>query len=105
MDNKKRGCAMNDRYATVSFNSFDYTPVTFLPVIATFSEDGHIRPLYVRIFGESYKVDSYWVRCQFANQIDFNCKLIVKDHLQPLVITYHLRECVWTTPKLAEDTS
>jgi hypothetical protein len=87
----------------VSYTSFDYEPVTMLPVIASFSDDGHIRPLYVRIAGESYKVDSYWVRSQFTNQIDFNCKLIVHDCLKPLLITYHVRECLWTIPKLKEN--
>lgn len=87
----------------ISYNSYDYTPVTILPVIASFSDDGHIKPLYVRIKGETYKVDSYWVRSQFRNQMDFNCKLIVNNFLQPILITYHLDSCIWTIPKLQDD--
>jgi hypothetical protein len=87
----------------ISYNAQDYAPFTMIPVIASFSDDGHIRPLYVRIKGETYKVDSYWVRCHFRNRMEFNCKLIVNNFLQPLVITYHLDSCIWTTPKLMED--
>jgi hypothetical protein len=87
----------------ISHNSLDYRPITILQVIASFSDNGHIRPLYVRIHGETYKVDSYWVRTQFRNQMEFNCKLIVNDFLRPLVITYHLNECIWTTPKIDDD--
>ncbi len=83
----------------ISHNSHDYMPVTILQVIASFSDDGHVKPLYVRINGETCKVASYWVRCQFSNLMDFHCKLIVGDFLQPVVITYHINECIWTVPK------
>jgi hypothetical protein len=35
--------------------------------------------------------------------MEFNCKLIVNNFLRPLVITYHLNECIWTTPKIDDD--
>jgi hypothetical protein len=35
--------------------------------------------------------------------MDFNCKLIVNNFLQPILITYHLDSCIWTIPKLQDD--
>ena len=73
-------------------------PVTVIPVIASFNEDGQIKPLYVGIDGNRYKVESYWVRRSFANQIEFNCKLLLEESLQTLIITYYMNECIWTIP-------
>ena len=82
----------------VSLKSHDYMPVTVIPVIASFNEDGQIKPLYVGIDGNRYKVESYWVRRSFANQIEFNCKLLLEESLQTLIITYYMNECIWTIP-------
>lgn len=83
----------------LSHNSHDFMPVEIVPVIASFDNDGHIKPLYVRIGGESYKVDSYWVRKNYANQMEFHCKLIIHNFLRPIIITYFVNECIWTIPK------
>ena len=56
--------------ATVSYTNFDYKPVDIVPVIASFSSEGRIAPLYVRIKGESYKIASYWVSSNFNNTVD-----------------------------------
>uniref|UniRef100_UPI004056E906 hypothetical protein n=1 Tax=Acetatifactor sp. TaxID=1872090 RepID=UPI004056E906 len=79
--------------------SFAYSPVTFVPVIASFDTDGHIRPLYVRINGISMKVDSYYERTMFSNTIEFNCKVIDNDYLKPVLLTYYQAERVWSIPK------
>lgn len=82
----------------VSLNSHDYMPVDIIPVIASFNEEGQIKPLYVGINGKRYKVESYWVRRSFANQIEFHCKLLLEESLQTLIITYYMNECIWTIP-------
>jgi len=82
----------------LSYNSHDYLAMQIIPVIASFNDNGQIKPLYVGINGERYKVDSYWVRRSFSNQIEFSCKLIVQKQLKPVVITYYLNECIWTIP-------
>ena len=82
----------------VSLNSHDYMPVDIIPVIASFNEEGQIKPLYVGINGERYKVQSYWVRRSFSNQIEFSCKLAFGETLQTLIITYYMNECIWTIP-------
>ena len=83
----------------LSLNSHDYLPMDIVPVIASFNDDGQIKPLYVGINGTRYKVNSYWVRRCFSNQIEFHCKLIVDCSLKPIIMTYHLNECIWTIPK------
>ena len=82
----------------VSNNSYDYLAVEIVPVIASFNNDGQIKPLYVGINGERYKVDSYWVRRTFSNQIEFHCKLIVENMIKTIILTYYLHECIWTIP-------
>lgn len=82
----------------VSLNSHDYMPVDIIPVIASFNEEGQIKPLYVGIDGERYKVQSYWVRRCFSNQIEFSCRLLFGETLQTLIITYYMNECIWTIP-------
>ncbi len=49
----------------------DNLPVIFIPVIASFNEDGQIKPLYVGIDGECCKVESYFEKRSFFNQIEF----------------------------------
>ena len=84
---------------TVSYNSHDYMPVDVVPVVASFDSKGHIAPLYVRICGHIYKVDSYWIKKSFANSIAFNCMLRDGDTLKPILLTYFQDETLWTVPK------
>lgn len=82
----------------LSINSHDYLPVTIIPVIASFNDDGQIKPLYLGINSERYKVESYWIRRSFTNQIEFCCKIIINGTLRPIIITYYINECIWTIP-------
>ena len=86
----------------LSQNSHDYLAVRIVPVIASFNDDGKIKPLYVGISGERYKVESFWVRRSFANQIEFSCKIIVGNTLKTLIMTYYMHECIWTIPDNTE---
>ena len=74
----------------LSLNSHDYLPMHIVPVIASFNDDGQVKPLYVGINGERYKVESYWIRRSFSNQIEFHCKLIVEDMLRPIILQVQL---------------
>lgn len=84
--------------ATVSYNSYDFSNVILVQVIASFDTEGHIAPLYVRIDGISLKVHSFWLKPAFSNPV-FQCQVIDNDVLKPLVLTYHPVESVWTIPK------
>ncbi|MCR4705116.1 MAG: hypothetical protein K5641_03530 [Lachnospiraceae bacterium] len=83
----------------VSYTSFDYEPVYTVPVIASFDAEGHIKPLYVRVNEDRYKVFSYWVKNHFSNIIEFNCQLQKGDRLIPALLKYHQQESVWTIPR------
>ena len=83
----------------VSYNSFDYAKDNSVPVIASFDSKGRIAPLYVRIAGVPYKIDSYWTSYSFRNVVNFNCKIIDNDYLKPLSLTFYREEGVWTIPK------
>ncbi|MDO4166981.1 MAG: hypothetical protein Q4D32_06225 [Eubacteriales bacterium] len=82
----------------ISYTSFDYKACDTVPVIASFDAEGHIKPLYVRIQDTPYKIDSYWIKSQYANSTEFFCKVINRDKLTPLSLTYHAEEGVWTMP-------
>lgn len=84
----------------LSYNSHDLNNQTAIPVIASFNNKGQLMPLYIGINGKQYKVHSYTIRRNFANQIEFQCKVIVDDMLKLLIITYYIKECLWTIPNL-----
>ena len=85
------------------YTNFAYTPVTFVPVIASFDTDGNLKPIYVRINGTPMKIHSYCERQRFSNTIEFNCKVIDntadETFLRPVLLTYHQAERIWTIPK------
>ena len=65
---------MSDMSQILSYNSHDYLAMQIVHVIAAFNDDGKIKPLYIGLNGERYKVISYWVRRSFKNQIEFQRK-------------------------------
>ena len=79
--------------------SYAGDPIELVPVIASYDAQGHIRPLYVRIKGERYKVENYWEKSIFGNNIDFNATLSKDNKLYKLILTYHIRETTWSIPK------
>lgn len=81
----------------ISHSFMDCTSSIIVPVIASFDSNGKIKPLYVRIHGASYKIDSSVMYSSFINTIDFNCKVIDGDSIKPLMLTFHRREGVWST--------
>lgn len=85
----------------VSHTNFDCTSafVTIVPVIASFDSEGHITPLYVRINGESYKVDKHRIIGKYINSMEFECKVIDGDYVRTFVLTFFCRDGKWTMPK------
>ncbi len=81
--------------AKVSYTSYDYKDISIVPVIVSFDTKGRIVPLYVRIAGESYRIDSFYVQKRFESIFTFCCQLIVGDCLKPLQLTYYKEEDVW----------
>jgi len=79
--------------------SYGGDPIELIPVIASYDGEGHIKPLYARINDEKYQVASCWLRSNSLNNLDYHCKLIKDNQTYMIVMTYHIRECVWTIPK------
>lgn len=86
--------------AYASYQSYEHSPITVVPVIASFDTEGHIRPLFVRIDGIPLKIHSSWIKPSFGGVIEFNCKVIDNDCLKPLILNFHKMEGVWTIPKI-----
>lgn len=82
-----------------SFHSHDYMPVHIVPVIASFDTDGHIVPIYVRLWGKSYKIQSHWENSRFVGQLEFHCKITENNIEKPLILTFFKEENVWAIPQ------
>ncbi len=82
--------------AMISKNTFDLPGTVIVPVIASFSSHGKVTPLYVRIYGASYKISSSYMHSNFLHTMEFSCHLIDGDTLRPLLLTYHKDEATWT---------
>lgn len=68
-----------------------------VPVIATFDGAGHVAPLFVRIQGESVKVQSYWMSPDTeSNCMEFKCKLLCHNRITSQKLFFHRAERVWT---------
>lgn len=79
--------------------SYAVDPVELVPVIASYNTEGRVKPLYVMINDERYKVENYWEKSTIYNNIDFNVSLSKDDRIYKLILTYHIRETAWTIPK------
>lgn len=81
--------------------SYNESTMTLVPVIASFDASGNIRPLYIGVHGESYKV----LTCSCKKVYDFPVyKCQVEDHgiARHVDLTYHPREHIWTIPKVPD---
>ncbi len=67
-----------------------------VPVIATFSNGGNIKPLFVQIKGERYKIMSSWSREYGRDIITFMCTVVCYSVQREICLTYHKQETCWT---------
>jgi len=86
-----------------SYSSFDYSPVNVVPVIASFDSEGHIAPLYVRLCGNSCRIEKYWIKSTFVNTIQYNCQITDGETKKQLLLTYFQDESIWTIPYTEKD--
>lgn len=83
----------------ISYTSFDAFPHELVPVIASFDTQGHICPLYVRIDGARFKIESYWEKKSYHNVTEFVCQVEVYGNLRPLRLSYYHDTQSWAIPK------
>ena len=84
----------------VSNTTYDSSNILRVSVIASFDIAKHIKPLYVRISSESFKIYSSYEKQSFQELLEFQCQIIDGDLLKPLTITYHKHENIWTIPRI-----
>ena len=87
--------------AHISSSSYDPSSMTLVSVIASFDTTGNIRPLYIGIHGESYKIHASFCKKDYDFRL-FECQ--VEDHgtIRHIALTFHPREYFWTIPKIPE---
>lgn len=67
-----------------------------VPVLASFDSTGTIRPLYVRIGSDAYKILSCYSQAYGPLTI-YHCTVNNMGMQREIALTYHPRECCWTT--------
>lgn len=77
------------------YDSNGYRLTELVPVIATFDTEGHLRPIYVRIHGTQFKVDSSYVKHKSLSCTIFSCKVIDGDRIRILILNYYHAKQVW----------
>lgn len=80
----------------ISHTSYDHIPACIVPVIASFDSQGCVKPLYVRIAGETLKLHSSWLKPAQPGIIVFHCQAEDHGQYKLLTLTFHPRELVWT---------
>lgn len=80
-------------------NHSHYSHLNIISVIASFDSEGHVKPLYVRIADESFKVHSSYVKSYCSGILELNCQIIDQEYLKPLTLTYFPHDRIWAMPK------
>ena len=80
-------------------NLRDMGSIELVSVIASFDTEGHIRPLYIRIGEDSLKVHSSWLKPSYAQQHEFQCRVVDQGVLKPIKLTYYEKEATWAIKK------
>lgn len=83
----------------ISYSSYDSSSMDIVSVIASFDCSGNVKPIYVRINGENFKIVSAIYKPSTTLQ-EYKCQIIDNDILKPVTLTYHPRNYIWTLPKL-----
>lgn len=79
---------------------FDENPnVIPVPVIATFSKDGKVCPLYFAVEGIRIKVDNIKWKQEKMTHIEFRCETTLSDRVEEVILKYFYKEQIWTLNK------
>ena len=87
-------------YQVTSKDLKDCTHLKIVPVIVSFDSDRHIRPLYIRIDGESLRVYKATVVETFHHQITYQCEVEDNGFVKPVRLTYFANEALWAIPNI-----
>ena len=78
---------------------YNYAGLVPVPVIASFDDLGHIRPLYIRIDLEALKIKTAWLKQSYIGHSVYECQVIVGNFLKPLTLTYYHDNGLWMIPE------
>lgn len=70
-----------------------------VPVICSFDGEGNIRPMYVRIDGEAYKICSSYKQHSATQEAVFQCEIADNGILKTLTLTFWYDKHLWLMPK------
>lgn len=88
-------CNWRNKHMYESRSIFDCTHVSALPVIASFSKEGKIQPLYIRIDGLSFKILTFVIRQSTAAGVSFECTVLDENLCKTIYLYYSLHEHAW----------
>jgi len=72
-------------------------PFNIVSVIASFDTDGKMRPLYVRIGEEAYKINSSHAKNdKFAMIVEYDCTIREGEMARHLNLCYHNHDKIWS---------
>ena len=77
-----------------SYTDYSYLKPKKVSVIASFDTNGKIRPLYVRIGSESYKISTFREKSRFSNVTEFHCQ-IDRDKGSQVILTFYQADGFW----------
>lgn len=83
---------------TISYGLHDSPHLEIVPVISAFDQAGNIRPLFVRIEGESFKIYNPYKVDSPYKLLHFKCEIEVCGCIRPLDLMYHVNEHTWSIP-------
>lgn len=84
----------------VSHGLHDCTHLTPVSVISSFDSHGNILPLYVRINGESIKIDTAYLSSDSNHRIlHYNCEATDGEIVKAIKLWYHINDMTWSMPK------
>lgn len=67
-----------------------------VPVIATFSKEGEVRPLYFSAEGIRIKIDNIKWKQRRVDYIEFRCEITLSDRVEEIRLYYYTKEQIWT---------
>lgn len=76
-------------------NILDTPNLRCVPVIASFSSNGEIAPLYTNINSIQLKIESFKIKNEFDLWIQFSCKVIDNNIQKQIILIYNTREHAW----------
>ena len=79
----------------VSKNNFDAPNLVPVPVIASFSPEGKVKPLYLKWDGESVEILGYKIRCEHEREIVYECVYEQSGLEKNVILYFNLRDHAW----------